>query len=162
MSSLSLSLYYYFFYIYIRSSLFEDPLTDHIAMRYQICSLSLEYWYSSFFLSSSSLFLHHPLSLLFFFDWPLPVCVLTPAFMTNHPTIDSLISDTAMLSCTEPNVTSVEPFKDEYTFIAHILTNKPTNTNAFRATMIKPWNLKGKHQTNLLQQNTRAFILESH
>lgn len=33
--------------------------------------------------------------------------------------------------------------------------------NAFRSTMIKAWNPKGKFQTNILHQNAMAFILES-
>lgn len=40
-------------------------------------------------------------------------------------------------------------------------TSKTINMNAFRSTMIKAWNPKGKFQTNILHQNAMAFILES-
>ncbi|KAL3618068.1 hypothetical protein CASFOL_038389 [Castilleja foliolosa] len=46
----------------------------------------------------------------------------------------------------------------EFTIIAKILTPKTINMSAFRDTIIKAWNVKGKITANTLQGNTMAVI----
>ncbi|KAL3635328.1 hypothetical protein CASFOL_019875 [Castilleja foliolosa] len=48
----------------------------------------------------------------------------------------------------------------EHTLIAHILSQKPINMNAFKSTVLKAWNPAEKVDTNLLEGNTMAFIFQ--
>ncbi|KAL3634942.1 hypothetical protein CASFOL_021996 [Castilleja foliolosa] len=51
-----------------------------------------------------------------------------------------------------------KPENNESTIIAKILTTKSINLNAFKSTITKAWNVAGRVNTNLLQENTMAFI----
>ncbi|KAL3646892.1 hypothetical protein CASFOL_009436 [Castilleja foliolosa] len=50
---------------------------------------------------------------------------------------------------------------DEATIIAKIIAPKPINMNAFKSTMLKAWNPSKKTSTNLLENNTMAFVFEN-
>ncbi|KAL3635168.1 hypothetical protein CASFOL_019715 [Castilleja foliolosa] len=59
-----------------------------------------------------------------------------------------------------PHSEPLDPSDKETTLITKVLTPKPTNMNALKATMIKAWNPSGKISSNLLSDNTMAFIFE--
>lgn len=81
--------------------------------------------------------------------------------LPNSTSINNLISQTAGLQCTDYTENPSDSLNEEHTIIAQILTSKTINMNAFRSTMVKAWNPKGKFLTNQLQQNSMAFIFES-
>ncbi|KAL3651825.1 hypothetical protein CASFOL_004827 [Castilleja foliolosa] len=76
---------------------------------------------------------------------------------TNIPALSSM-SIKPPLECSVPNLTNIEK---ETTLVVKFLSPKPVNMNAFKSTITKAWNQSDKISTNLLADNTMAFIFES-
>lgn len=84
-----------------------------------------------------------------------------PPLMDLQPQINALIEQTTSLECSENDANPTNFIECEHTIIARIYTGKAINMNAFKSTILKAWNPKGKVNTNLQQTNTMAFIFES-
>ncbi|KAL3647079.1 hypothetical protein CASFOL_008047 [Castilleja foliolosa] len=78
--------------------------------------------------------------------------------MATDLDLSAMSIETQPLECTVPDLTNEEK---ETTLIAKILTHKTINMNAFKSTIIKAWNPDNKISTNLLADNTMAFVFES-
>ncbi|KAL3648649.1 hypothetical protein CASFOL_005052 [Castilleja foliolosa] len=75
--------------------------------------------------------------------------------MSMSKEIDYL-TDELEIHCLQTEETPAE--NNEYTLIAKIITQKTTNLNAFKNSILRSWNPPGKVLTNNLQNNTMAFI----
>ncbi|XP_012843185.1 PREDICTED: uncharacterized protein LOC105963339 [Erythranthe guttata] len=80
--------------------------------------------------------------------------------MADPSIINDLVSQTSLLQCnSEPNELP-DSNPNEFTILAKILSDKPSNMVAFKTTMLKVWNSKNRIQANTIQQNLMSFIFE--
>lgn len=85
---------------------------------------------------------------------------------TNDPTnnnnlLDDLILNTNLLQCSDATINETPvPMENEFSIIAKLQSDKPTNMTAFKALLLKAWRPKKKSLTNHLQQNTFVCIFE--
>ncbi|KAL3644212.1 hypothetical protein CASFOL_012144 [Castilleja foliolosa] len=70
------------------------------------------------------------------------------------------LTDNLHIYCT-PSIDIIpEKAENDTTLIARVVTKKIINMNAFKATIIKAWNPNGKVSSNILTNNSVAFIFE--
>ncbi|KAL3640144.1 hypothetical protein CASFOL_015112 [Castilleja foliolosa] len=79
--------------------------------------------------------------------------------MDNPLDINSL-TENLHIHCTPTIDIIPDKAENETTLIARIVTQKIINMNAFKATLLKAWNPNGKVISNILNNNTAAFIFE--
>ncbi|KAL3613424.1 hypothetical protein CASFOL_042687 [Castilleja foliolosa] len=75
--------------------------------------------------------------------------------------IDNLLAMNIEIQALECSIPELNNNKKEATLIAKILTPKAINMNTFKSTILKAWNPTNKVTTNLIADNTMAFIFEN-